>query len=99
MGYRANVVTKHREYGDVSFSDYSEFQRFLEREHNTLDIQEEVDTGCYYIEIEELEKYIATIPDNNEISNYEHMTNRELASVLRKAIKQSPDEYVTWEWF
>ena len=99
MGYRANVVTKHREYGDVSFSDYSEFQRFLKREHNTLDIQEEVDTGCYYIEIEELEKYIATIPDNNEISNYEHMTNRELASVLHKAIKQSPDEYVTWEWF
>ena len=58
MGYRANVVTKHREYGDVSFSDYSEFQRFLEREHNTLDIQEEVDTGCYYIEIEELENIL-----------------------------------------
>ena len=68
MGYRANVVTRDREYGDQTFSNYQAFQRFF-------------------------------LPDNDEMSNYEGMTNRELANALRMAIEESPDRDVTWEWF
>ena len=56
-------------------------------------------TESYYVEAEQLEKYIASLPDNDEMSNYEGMTNRELANALRGAIEESPDRDVTWEWF
>ena len=99
MGYRANIVTRHRQYGDITFSDYDAFRNFLAAEKDNLPIEWVDNSEECFIEIKELEKYIATIPDNNEISSYEHMTNRELVAALRKAIEQSPDEYVTWEWF
>ena len=99
MGYRANIVTRHRQYGDITFSDYDAFRNFLATEKDKLPIEWVDNPEECFIEIKELEKYIATIPDNNEISSYEHMTNQELAHALRKAIKQSPDEYVAWEWF
>lgn len=99
MGYRANIVTQHRQYGDITFSDYDAFRNFLATEKDKLPIEWIDNSEECFIEIKELEKYIATIPDNNEISSYEHMTNQELAHALRKAIGQSPDEYVTWEWF
>ena len=99
MGYRANVVKRHRQYGDITFSDYVAFQNFLATEKDKLPIEWVDNSEECFIEIRELEKYIATIPDNNEISSYEHMTNRELVAALCEAIGQSPDEYVTWEWF
>ena len=99
MGYRANVVTRHREYGDQTFSNYQAFQKFLTLESDNLDIIRESDSETYYVEAEQLEKYIASLPDNDEMSNYEGMTNRELANALRMAIEESPDRDVTWEWF
>ena len=93
MGYRANVITRHREYGSQAF------QKFLTLESDNLDIIREWDSETYYVEAEQLEKYIASLPDNDEMSNYEGMTNRELANALRKAIEESPDRDVTWEWF
>lgn len=99
MGYRANVVTRDREYGSQTFSNYQAFQRFLRLENDNLDIVGECESESYYVEAEQLEKYIASLPDNDEMSNYEGMTNRELANALREAIEQSPDRSVIWEWF
>lgn len=99
MGYRANVITRHREYGSQTFSNYQAFQKFLRLESDNLDIIGECESETYYVEAEQLEKYIASLPDNDEMSNYEGMTNRELARALRGAIEESPDRDVTWEWF
>lgn len=99
MGYRANVITRHREYGSQTFSNYQAFQKFLRLESDKLDIIGEWELETYYVEAEQLEKYIASLPDNDEMSNYEGMTNRELANALRGAIEESPDRDVTWEWF
>ena len=99
MGYRAHVVTQHREYGDHTFSDYDAFRRFVTAERDKLSIGWVDNSEECFVEIAELENYINTIPLNNEVSKYEHMTNLELIQALRKAIEQSPDECVTWEWF
>ena len=99
MGYRANVVKRHREYGQQTFGDYDAFQRFLAAEKNKLPIEWVENSEECFIEIRDLERYIRTIPNNEEVSKYEHMTNLELIEALREAIRQSPDEYVTWEWF
>ncbi len=99
MGYRANVITRHREYGSQTFSNYQAFQKFLRLESDKLDIIGDWELETYYVEAEQLEKYIASLPDNDEMSNYEGMTNRELARALREAIEESPDRDVTWEWF
>lgn len=82
MGYQANIVIQHRQYGDITFSNYDAFRNFLATEKDKLPIEWVDNSEECSIEIKELEKYIATIPDNNEISSYEHMTNRGFAPRL-----------------
>ena len=52
MGYRANVITRHREYGSQTFSNYQAFQKFLRLESDKLDIIGEWELETYYVEAE-----------------------------------------------
>lgn len=50
MGYRANVITRHREYGSQTFSNYQAFQKFLRLESDKLDIIGDWELETYCVE-------------------------------------------------
>ena len=109
MGYRANVITQHREYGDQSFGDWElfedlwgDFTDFVEinvpeawtsRSEN-LDYFEASKDG-----IKEYIEHIRVMPPEEKHSHYTDYTNKELIETLKRAIEQAPDYYVSWEWF
>lgn len=99
MGYRANVITQHREYGAQSFSDWSAFEKFVNRTSESLNIEFGDGQNIYSVDKDVLKEYINNLPEDSEPSDYGPFTNKELKHALEVAILESPDEYVAWEWF
>ena len=100
MGYRANVITQHRKYGDQSFSDWEMFTSdFLPAVEEVLDITGNDNEDFFEVNKEQLQKYVDSLPDNEEVSAYPDYKNVDLKAILQIAIDQAPGEWVSWEWF
>jgi hypothetical protein len=100
MGYRANVITQHREYGSQTFCDYNEFIEFQGAVRDKdLEIQGDEHEEFFEVDKEELQKYVDSIPEDDEISDYPSYENKELKEYLQEAINDSKGQYVSWEWF
>jgi len=98
MGYRANTITTHREYGSQSFSNWDAFDRFVARTEDTLGIEFIDEQNMYQVEKENVKKYLENLPENGQ-SDYGPFTNKELKRALEKSLEESPGDYVSWEWF
>lgn len=101
MGYRANVVTQHREYGSQTFANWSDFMYgfVADVEKKEFEISYDESEDFFEIEVGQLEGYMLGIPDNEEPSVYKEYTNKELKEELQRAIDESKGAYVSWEWF
>ncbi len=108
MGYRAHVVTQHREYGSELFCDifaYQSYHSFLqdtfpeEMENDHVSEQEdfyEVPKSAIRAEIERLSK----LPPEETNGEYDAYTNQETIDEWKCALEEAPDEdYVALEWF
>lgn len=100
MGYRANVITQEREYGDQTFTNWTMFtSEFLPNVENKLDITGNDAEDFFEVEKDQLQKYVDKLPDNEEESDYPDYTNQALKEALTVAIKEAPGDWVSWEWF
>ncbi len=102
MGYRANVITRHREYGNQTFSDWTEFDSdFIPAlAEFGIDVNDSDSQDFYEVEKEELQRYVKSLPVNEDPSvAYPSYTNMELIEELQTAIDESKDTWVSWEWF
>ena len=100
MGYRANVITQHREYGDQSFSSWEMFTSdFIPATLDVLDIEGNDNQDFFEVNKEQLQKYVDSLPENDEVSAYPEYFNKDLKAILQIAINQAPGEWVSWEWF
>ena len=102
MGYRANVITKHPDYGSQTFSDWTEFDtNFIPALTDFgVDVEEDISQSFYDVEKDELQGYVKSLPVNEDPSAaYPTYTNVELIEVLQTAINESKDTWVSWEWF
>ena len=98
MGYRANVITRDREYGSQTFCSYEEFvEDFIP--NSSLEIQSNDNQDFFEVDKAELQTYVDSIPDDEEESDYPSYTNKELKEELQDAIKESKGSWVSWEWF
>lgn len=100
MGYRANVITRHRDYGSQTFSDYNMFIEFQEAaKEKDLEIQGDESEEFFEVDKTELQKFVNKLPSNDKVSIYSDYTNKELKEELQTAIDETKDEWVSWEWF
>lgn len=101
MGYRANVVTQHREYGSQTFCDWENFTNNFVPALEEFGIEVNADDAMDFYEVEkgELQKYVDSLPDNEEQSVSTEHTNKELKDELQIAINESKESWVSWEWF
>lgn len=100
MGYRAHVITQEREYGDQTFSSWEQFTSdFMPAVEEVLDITANDKETFFEVEKDQLQRYVDTIPENDEESVYPDYLNKDLKAVLQIAINSAPGEWVTWEWF
>lgn len=100
MGYRAHVITQEREYGDQTFSSWEQFTSdFMPAVEEVLDITANDNETFFEVEKDQLQRYVDTIPENDEESVYPDYLNKDLKAVLQIAINSAPGEWVSWEWF
>ena len=100
MGYRANVITQEREYGDQTFSNWEMFTSdFLPAVEEVLDITGNDNEDFFEVNKEQLQKYVDSLPEDGEASVYPDYKNVDLKAILQIAIDQAPGEWVSWEWF
>ena len=100
MGYRASVITQEREYGDRTFSSWEQFTSdFLPAVEEVLDITGNDDETFFEVEKDQLQRYVDSLPEDDEVSDYPDYMNKDLKAVLQIAINASPGSWVSWEWF
>lgn len=102
MGYRANTVTVHREYGSQPFSDWEAFvDKFIPalEEKGSMYVESSEDGTYFEVYTVLLRNYMEELPDNDKVSDYPHYTNKELKQVLQEAIDETPGKWLAWEWF
>jgi len=100
MGYRANVITQERKYGDQTFSNWEMFTSdFLPAVEEVLDITGNDNEDFFEVNKEQLQKYVNSLPEDEEASVYPDYKNVDLKAILQIAIDQAPGEWVSWEWF
>lgn len=102
MGYRAHTITRHRDYGSTTFSDWTEFDtHFISTLRDAgVDVHDDESGSFYEVQKEELQKYVKSLPVNEEPSvAYPDYTNVELIEELQTAIDESKGDWVSWEWF
>ncbi len=101
MGYRANVVTSHPTYGSQTFCNWegftNDFVPAMEELGHEITSNEAED--YFEISTESLQTFVDGLPDNEEQSISPEHTNSELKDDLKRAIKETDTDYVTWEWF
>lgn len=113
MGYRAQVITKEREYGSSIFTDWEQFDEYYGEMmgiyDNGLNRSESMD--FYEIEktvIEEEIKRLKSIGEDEEFSVQSHWNdgeykdlNKHIIEAWETALKESPKDsfYVSLEWY
>ena len=98
MGYRANVVTRQRDYGSQTFANHPEFTgEFIP--NSGLDISSDDNETFFEVNKKELQEYVNNTLDDEEESDYPSYTNQELKKELQTAIDETKEDYVSWEWF
>lgn len=114
MGYRAQVVTQHREYGSSIFSDFHQFEEYyndLIDRYPEGQLYSEENSDFYEIgkdivkaEIERLNKD-STADFEFQSSWYQEgdvkQSNGEIVESWEAALRESPEEseYVALEWY
>lgn len=113
MGYRAHVVTQHREYGSTAFSDWQQFDNYYYKLNELYPDDEifksesqdfyEISRATAEKEIERLVKLGVDKPfefqDGWDMSP--ETTNQDVVIAWRVALEESPKDsfYVTLEWY
>ena len=102
MGYRASVITQHREYGSNIFYNWDEFQIYRDFLNKTYS----KDYDCIYQNENEDYYEIPKTIFEQEIKRLEDlppddMTDTYFIQSLRDALKEAPDndDFVSLEWF
>jgi hypothetical protein len=101
MGYRATVITQERKYGSNTFCDWDMFtNKFLPAFAEAgFDMCGNDAQDFFEVERDHLNKFVDSLPDNDEVSIYPDYTNKELKQELTTAINETPGDWVSWEWF
>ena len=101
MGYRAHVVTRSREYGSATFYNWDMFtNKFIPAlELAGFNIYGNDEETFFEIDKEHLQKFVDSIPYNEEVSIYPEHNNKELKEALQDAINETRDSWISWEWF
>jgi len=101
MGYRATVIVQERKYGSQTFGDWDMFvgkllPAFAEAGFDMCGNEAQ---DFFEVEKEHLQKFVDTLPNNEEASIYPAYTNKELKGELQTAINETSGDWVSWEWF
>ena len=101
MGYRANTITQEREYGSQTFANWEMFTNdFVPALGEAgFDINGNDAEDFFEIEKEHLQKFVDSLPENEETSIYPDYTNKELKEELQTSINETKSTWVSWEWF
>lgn len=101
MGYRANVITQHREYGAQTFSSWEMFTSDFIPAMDEAGVQVfgNENEDFYEVDKTDLQKFVDEMPDDGEPSIYPDYTNSDLKQELQDAIDDSKGSWVSWEWF
>ena len=113
MGYRAQVVTQHREYGSSIFSDWQQFEDYyykLTELYPDSEIFRENDSSFYEIGKDVVEKEIERLSKLDGKGPFEFQsqwsggykdTNEDILIAWGTAFRESPEnsEYVSLEWY
>lgn len=101
MGYRANVITQHRDYGSQTFCSWEEFVHDFIPAMDELgfDISGNDAEDFFEIDKDELQKFVDSLPSDEELSISPEHTNKALKEELQDAINESKGGWVSWEWF
>lgn len=101
MGFRASVITRHREYGAQTFCDWENFTDNVvpKMVEAGLEINDSEAQDFYEVEKSKLQEFVNSLPNNDKQSFSEEHTNKQLKEDLQLAINESPEAWVSWEWF
>ena len=112
MGYRAQVVTQHREYGSSVFSDFTQFEDYFYKLHELYpdaELFQSESQDFFEIGKDVVEKEVKRLKELGD-TDFEFQSswagdykdkNSEVASSWERALKESPEdsEYVSLEWY
>lgn len=107
MGYRASIVTQHREYGSQAFYDFSVFERyweFLRSEYPDEELFEAESEDFFEIPKEVVQTEVIRIEKLADDETFDYntdITNKDMVDVLNRMLKESPadSDYISLEWF
>ena len=112
MGYRAQVVTQHREYGSSVFYDFTQFEDYVYKLYELYPddyIYQSEGRDFFEISKDVVEKEIKRLTELGDtdfefqsawVGEYKYK-NSEVALSWEEALKESPEgsEYVSLEWY
>ena len=111
MGYRAHVITQHREYGSSIFGDYDFFESYMDDMRDihgdeNINVSEDgtfIEIGRTVIEeeIKRLKKLGEEEKFEIESTYGDDFTNDEIISSWQSALDEAPadDYYISLEWY
>ena len=113
MGYRAQVVTQHREYGSSVFYDFTQFEDYVYKLYELYPddyIYQSESQDFFEISKDVVEKEIKRLRELGEDEEFEFQSawsggdkdsNGTVAGAWKLALSSSPEdsEYVSLEWY
>ncbi len=113
MGYRAQVVTQHREYGSSIFWGFTQFEDYfnsLQERYPDDELFQSESQDFFEISKDVVEKEVKRLRELGEDEEFEFQsewsgsdkdTNGTLAGAWMLALSSSPEdsEYVSLEWY
>lgn len=113
MGYRAQVVTQHREYGSSVFCDFTQFEDYVYKLHELYpddEIYQPESQDFFEISKDVVEKEIKRLTELGLEEEFEFQSgwvgeykdkNSTVVDSWKDALKESPgdSEYVSLEWY
>jgi hypothetical protein len=105
VGYRAHIVTQHREYGSQAFYDYAIFERyweFLRSEYPDEELFEDEHADYFEIPKEVVQAEVIRIQKLDSDKAFEYnpdITNKDMVDVLNRMLKESQGDFISLEWF
>ena len=112
MGYRAQVVTQHREYGSSVFSDFTQFEDYfykLQELYPDAELLQSENQDFFEIDKDVVEKEVKRLKELGDtdfefqpgwVGEYKDK-NSTVVDSWKDALKESPgdSEYVSLEWY